>query len=225
MKEQLLAAGTIRLISVKEQGSDAYFLRNLSKSYGDTRLFENETVLLPKKGIVLLSGPSGTGKTTLLHLIAGILPPDSGIPEGLEHARIAYLFQEDRLLPWYPLRKNLCLVAETARVDEWLRITELTEAADKYPEALSGGMKRRAALARAMAYGGDIYLLDEPFNGIDTTLKQKIFREILKAAEDALLILATHEEDIISQLTKTDEKLYHDTINEHTGGNGLYEEG
>lgn len=212
MKEQKLHAA-MRIVSIKQDGNDAYFFKNVTKAYKNTNVLVNETLVFPKRGILLLTGASGVGKTTLFNLIAGTILPDKGKLEGFEHARISYLFHEDRLLPWNTVKQNLLLVAEEMQVETWLRITGLTAAADKYPRELSGGMKRRAALARAMAYGGDLYLLDEPFNGVDAELKMKILAEILKTAENALLILATHEKDIISQLTKTDEKLYHKMIN------------
>ena len=216
MKEQLLHRA-MRILTVNQRGGDAYFLKNITKSYGDTYVLEKETIVLPRNGILLLTGASGAGKTTLFNLIAGIVRPDAGVLEGFADAKIAYLFQEDRLLPWKTVKQNLLLAAEADRTEQWLQITQLTGAADKYPRELSGGMKRRAALARAMAYGGDIYLLDEPFNGIDAQLKMKILGKIVEAAEDSLLILSTHEADIISQLTKTDETLYHETMNEHIG--------
>ena len=201
MKEQILKNGT-HLIPIFASGAVPYHLIEVSKRFQDAWVLERETIDFPKSGLFLLTGASGAGKTTLLNVLAGILLPDSGKIEGLAGMKIAYLFQEDRLLPWYTVQQNLLLAAGAEAAEKWLRITGLIDAAHKYPKELSGGMKRRAALARAMAYGGDIYLLDEPFNGVDTALKNAILPEILQAASESLLILATHEADVISQLTK-----------------------
>lgn len=181
-----------------------YSLEAVGKSFGGRTVLENVSFSLPKSGVFLVTGASGAGKTTLFRILAGLLPPDTGRLEGFRETRISYLFQEDRLLPWYTVRKNLLLTADAEAAERWLSLTGLTDAADLYPAELSGGMRRRAALARAMAHGGDLFLLDEPFNGVDAERKQAVLREILRAAQDALLLLATHEEDIISQLTKTE---------------------
>lgn len=201
MKEQILTNGT-RLIPIFASGAVPYHLIEVSKRFQDTWVLNRDTADFPRTGLMLLTGASGAGKTTLFNIIAGLLLPDSGKIEGIANAKTAYLFQEDRLLPWYTVRQNLLLAAGAEAAEKWLRITGLLDAAHKYPNELSGGMKRRAALARAMAYGGEIYLLDEPFNGVDTALKNAILPEILHAASESLLILATHEEDVISQLTK-----------------------
>lgn len=208
MKEQILNAG-IRLTTIYASEETPYYLDNVTKSYSGTAVIDRENILLPKTGLLLLTGDSGAGKTTFFNLLAGLLKPDSGTLTGFEQAKISYMFQEDRLLPWYTVQENMNIIVPAERAAQWLRITGLEAAAQKFPKELSGGMKRRAALSRAMAYGGDIILLDEPFNGVDAELKNFILQKILSATKDALLIISTHEEDIISQLTKMDETMYH----------------
>ena len=110
MKEQKLHAA-MRIVSIKQDGNDAYFFKNVTKAYKNTNVLVNETLVFPKRGILLLTGASGVGKTTLFNLIAGTILPDKGKLEGFEHARISYLFQEDRLLPWNTVNQNLLLVA------------------------------------------------------------------------------------------------------------------
>jgi len=121
---------------------------------------------------VCLFGPSGTGKTTMLNLIAGIGGDFDGRIDILGSPTVGYVFQEPRLLPWLTVRQNIALVVAdhpdlAADVDELLRAVGLTEFADTYPERLSLGMARRVAIARAFVVKPDILLLDEPFVSLD----------------------------------------------------------
>ena len=136
-------------------------LQNLTKRFGEKTVIENLTHAFPDAGAVALMGPSGCGKTTLLRLIAGLEKPDDGTVEK-EGLRISYAFQEPRLAPTLTCRENVALVLEKgkdAAVDELLSAFELQEAAAQYPAALSGGMRQRVSLARALAYGGDVLLV------------------------------------------------------------------
>lgn len=165
-------------------------------SYGEKSVFTGYSLRLPESGVVAITGPSGSGKTTLLYLLAGLLRPQAGRIEGLSGLRVSMLFQEDRLLPWYTAYENVLhalpreqhTAANTAH--DWLARMELREAEGQLPSALSGGMQRRVALARACAYGGDILLLDEPFKGMDTDLRLRISAHIKTAAP--LIVLVTH---------------------------------
>ncbi len=167
-----------------------------------TKRFDNKTVLsnlsftFPDKGIFALMGPSGSGKTTLLRLLAGLDKPDNGSVDGTCQ-KTAVAFQEHRLLPWLNCLENLKLVlpkdaTALATAKEWLAAVELTEAAELYPKALSGGMKQRLSLARALAYGGDLLLLDEPFSALDEGLKERIIPLLAAHAKDRLTIVVTH---------------------------------
>lgn len=145
-------------------------------------------------------GESGSGKTTLVKLLLGLIEPDSGAIEGLEGKRISVVFQEDRLLPWYSAKENIALVLHgmdkaerEKKALELLAETELSEAADKPIRELSGGMQRRVSIARALAFGGDIIILDEPLKGLDAELKKRIAARI-KAHFDTILLI-THDED------------------------------
>lgn len=176
--------------------------RNLS----DAKKPESETVLkdfsmeLSKGEAVAVMGESGSGKTTLVKLLLGLLTPDSGSIEGLDSTRISVVFQEDRLLPWYSAKENIALVLSGAdkaerekKALELLEAMELSEAADKPIRELSGGMQRRVSIARALAFGGDMIILDEPLKGLDAELKKRIADRI-KAHFDTLLLI-THDED------------------------------
>ena len=162
-------------------------ITDLSFSYGDRNIFRRYSAELPEP-VCCITSPSGTGKSTLLKLIAGLLTPDSGTIEGVP-SRPVMMFQEDRLLPWYDVRKNLLLVCpDRERTDAMLESVEID--GDLRIAELSGGMARRVALARALLAGGNCLLLDEPFTGMDADLMRRMAKLIL--SENVPVIAATH---------------------------------
>lgn len=168
-------------------------IKNLTKSFDMESVFKDFSAELPEKGVVCFWGASGSGKTTLLRILAGLEPADSGEISGLGGKKIAFVFQEDRLLPQFSALENVAVVSDEKTAREWLEKLELAHELHKKPAELSGGMCRRTALARALSYGGDILLLDEPFKGLDSRLKGKIIEIIREASKDKLVILVTHE--------------------------------
>ena len=188
----------------------------LCKSYGENIIFDKFSISFPDKGVVTLLGPSGCGKTTLLNIIAGIGEGDSGKITGLSGKQISVVFQEDRLLPWADINKNLSLVAKKENmheINELLKFVELENVGGKYPDELSGGMKRRIAILRALIFRGDIYLLDEPFKGFDLRLKKKIMDYIKELSAKSLVILVTHDENEAGYLSDKIYKLAGKPIN------------
>ena len=170
-------------------------INRLSMSFGDKRLFSDLSLTFSSPGQYAILGPSGRGKTTLLRLIAGLERPDSGEIRLPDHARIAFCFQEDRLLPFKTVRENVSLVCSSERLaQDWLERVGLGAEGDSYPASLSGGMQRRAALARALAFGGDILLMDEPFRALDEDTHARMRALVREAAKDRLLLLVTHDE-------------------------------
>ena len=151
---------------------------------------------LPEAGTVCLLGPSGCGKTTLLRLLAGLAVPQSGRIVGLDGRPAAVVFQEDRLLPWETAWQNAVTRPDDGqreRARDWLVRLGLGESLHRRPGELSGGMKRRVAMARALASDAELLLLDEPFTGLDGTAWRQA-ADLLSGAtdENRLTVLVTH---------------------------------
>ena len=172
-------------------------IEGLSLAYGDKRVLEDFSLSLPDRGVTALSGPSGCGKTTLLRVLAGLQRRSAGVVT--VPPRPTLLFQENRLLPWRTVEQHIADVLPRARRGEagrWLALVELEEEARSYPGALSGGMGRRLALARALACGGGLYLLDEPFTGVDAARAARILERV--RALGVPVLLSSHEAEIVA---------------------------
>ena len=181
----------------------------LDMSHVDLR-FDGKTVLsdfnlsLEEGEHIALMGASGSGKTSILRLAAGLIKPTKGkITRGA--SRISMQFQEARLLPDRTAAENVNVVLSDKRdtldeAREWLGRVGLADAADLYPDELSGGMAQRVALARVLAYRGDLLLLDEPFRGLDTTTREAIMELVATETRDRAVILVTHDEWEAQQL-------------------------
>lgn len=176
-------------------------IKNLDFAYEKKTVLKDFSMMLADGEILAVMGASGCGKTTLLRLIAGLERPASSDRIQSTHKKVSYVFQEPRLFPWMTVRDNLRAVLqdpkeEAKKIDAILETLELQGTADAYPDALSGGMKSRVALARAMLHGGDLYLLDEPFAALDdalrTTLAPKLREHIKQSGASAILV--THQE-------------------------------
>ena len=177
-------------------------ITDLTFAFGKKQIFENFSLTLEKGEILTVMAPSGYGKTTLLGLIAGLLKPQKGeIVNTFE--KIAYVFQEPRLFPWLTVKENLLAVIDeknesaTKTVAECLALVGLSDSLDKYPSELSGGMKSRVSLARSLAYGGDLFLLDEPFAALDEELRHTLtvkIKDYLRS-RGASAILVTHNRE------------------------------
>ena len=171
-------------------------LRRATVRYGDKTVLEDFSFSLPDSGVTCLLGPSGCGKTTLARVLAGLTVPESGTLTGVSPGQTAFVFQEDRLLPWLTARENVAAVLPKARrgeADRFLAAFELSEATDLRPGELSGGMQRRVALARGFAYGGSLLILDEPFKGLDQDLVRRLYPLVRQAAATKPVLLITHQ--------------------------------
>lgn len=173
-------------------------LEGVSLSYGGQIVLQAQSLDVPSGKRIALMGPSGCGKTSLLRLAAGLVRPDSGTVER-RGARVSCLFQEPRLLPWLTAEENVNAVlsdrvATRAEAHRWLEAVGLGADADKYPHTLSGGMQQRVSLARALAYGGALFLLDEPLKGLDAETRADMLRLLRKHTAGKTVLLATHDE-------------------------------
>ena len=172
----------------------------LTLSFGDKRVLDHFSLELPLRGITALRGPSGCGKTTLLRVLAGLEHPQGGQVRGLVPGDTAILFQENRLFPWRTVEQHLTDILpreERGRADNLLSLVELSEERSSYPGSLSGGMGRRLALARCLALPARLYLLDEPFAGVDLPRALRILDRLRET--DRAFLLVSHEEPILSR--------------------------
>ncbi len=160
---------------------------NLTKSFGSELLFSDLNITIPKGQITVIVGISGKGKTTLLRLLAGLDKDYQGRIENVPE-RVSWVFQEDRLLPWLNLYDNLALVVASKQgaldtILATLRLVGLEDDKFKMPSELSGGMQRRAALARALLFQADYMFLDEPFSALDNKTKQELSNRLFALAK------------------------------------------
>ena len=169
-------------------------LKDVSLSFGALEVLRGASLALEQGERIAITGPSGCGKTSLLHVVAGLLHPDSGLVRN-RAARTACVFQEPRLLPWLSAEENVSIVMlhGTQGQDALMLLKKLglADSAEKHPCELSGGMQQRAALARALAYAPDLLLLDEPFRALDAASKALAIDAVNERA-DCAVILVTH---------------------------------
>jgi NitT/TauT family transport system ATP-binding protein len=174
-----------------------------------------------RREIVAVIGPSGCGKSTLLNMIAGLYPPSSGRvayngkPVDDVNTGVAYMTQKDNLLPWRTVRDNVALPLEitgvpraerAARADRVLEHVGLKGFEHRYSSELSGGMRKRACLARMLLQGAESLLLDEPFAALDAQLKLVMHDLLLRLASESAqtVVLVTH--DLMEAVTLADTR-------------------
>lgn len=173
---------------------------HLSLSFGEKKVLEDFSLVLPEAAVVGLTGPSGCGKTTLLRVLAGLETPQSGAVSGIKPPNAAILFQENRLLPGRTAMQQIADVLPRSRrgeTDRWLAFAELSEERDTMPGALSGGMARRLSLARCAALGGSVLLLDEPFAGVDPARRGRLLNRL--EALGTPIVLVSHEREVLAR--------------------------
>lgn len=172
----------------------------VSKIYAKGRVVISALDLAIAKGeFITFLGPSGCGKSTVLKLISGLTPPSSGTirVDGMtpQHARetVSYIFQDPTLLPWRTVRHNIALGLELEGVNgdrrrdrtaSLLDLVGLGEVGDAYPRVLSGGMKMRVSIARALATNPKLLLMDEPFAALDEMARDRLNEELLRLRQE-----------------------------------------
>jgi len=174
-------------------------LSNINKSFDNKQVLRDISLELPESGFLTIMGPSGCGKTTLAKIILGFVKPDSGEITG-NTRRISAVFQEDRLIPWLSVYGNIELVIsdktkseKASLVRELLSKTGLSDSENKPSDELSGGMKRRAAIARALAVDFDVLVLDEAFKGLDKEMKLEIMTLVKTCCQGKCAVFITHD--------------------------------
>ena len=180
-------------------------LIDISKSYDGKKVVDNLTLDFPYCGFVAICGPSGCGKTTLLNLISQLTKPDGGkvifdIPKPI----ISMSFQEPRLLATRTASENVNLVlgdkkATLPQAKELLCELGITDT-DLYPDELSGGMKARVSIARALAVNADLYIFDEPFANLDKETALLCADVIKKRTADALTVAVIHDTELAEKI-------------------------
>jgi len=185
-------------------------IANVAKQYGNgAPVLRGLNLAIPKGEFVSIIGPSGCGKSTVLKLISGLTPPSSGTirVDGMtpRNARetVSYIFQDPTLLPWRTVRNNIGLALElegmsrdrrAAKTNPLLDLVGLRSVADAYPRELSGGMKMRVSIARALATNPRLLLMDEPFAALDEISRDHLNEELLRlrAEQKWTAVFVTH---------------------------------
>ena len=169
-------------------------LKNVNFSYGKKQIFKNFNFTITDSDRICLFAPSGYGKTTLLRLIMGLEKTFSGKIIGTHNKNFSVVFQEDRLLPDKTVLENILLFGDDSKAVLILESLGLKDAVNLYPDELSGGMARRVAIARALNRNSDIYIFDEPFNGIDKENLEKTAKVINEFTKDKIFIAVSHNQ-------------------------------
>ncbi len=194
----------------------AVSVRDVSKNYGDVEALKNLSLDFPRGELTSLLGPSGCGKTTLLKIIAGLLEPTSGEVEVNGKAVTgpgpdrAFVFQDFALLPWASVMRNVAFglemrgVAKSEResiAEKYIKDVGLTGFENSYPHELSGGMRQRVGLARALSVDAKVLLMDEPFLAVDEQTRRKF-------QEDLLMLVQTENKTFIFVTHSIEEAVY-----------------
>ncbi|MDO4275816.1 MAG: ATP-binding cassette domain-containing protein [Eubacteriales bacterium] len=173
-------------------------IRNLTKSYEGHKVLDQCSLTLEEGKVYALMGPSGCGKTTLLHILMGIVEKDEGSIEGIAGKEVSAVFQENRLFTFLSAGENAAAVQKKAQkledINEILAEILPRESLNQMVQEYSGGMKRRAAIGRAMLAESDFIIMDEPFTGLDEETKNQVIQFIKKYRRGRTLIFSTHQE-------------------------------
>lgn len=171
-------------------------IKNLCKAYEGRSVLEDLSATLPAGRVTGLMAPSGAGKTTLLRLLMGLEQPDAGTITGLEGLRLSVVFQEDRLCDDLTAVNNIRLVnpaLSVQAVQQALAQVGLAGASQQPARELSGGMRRRVAILRALLADYDLLLLDEPFKGLDAATKATVMTDTRQRIRGRTVLFVTHD--------------------------------
>jgi ABC-type nitrate/sulfonate/bicarbonate transport system ATPase subunit len=219
-------------------------MKNVGKNFNDNVILKNFNIAIPKGKIVGIIGPSGCGKSTILKIISGLEKSNRGIIEK-NFNNLGYIFQEPNLLKWYTVYENIEIILKDKIKDKKEREKIINDALEKvellnykryYPDELSGGMKQRVSIARALAIDPELFLMDEPFSNLDFRLKVNIIKDLIDIFEknnstgifvthdyreayllcDEIYIMSSYEGTIIGEISLiTDKKMRNFRSNEY----------
>ena len=181
-------------------------IRKLRKSFDGRFVLDAVNLHLVSGNIYCLMGASGSGKTTLFHILLGLVHADSGDINGLDKARISAVFQENRLCEAFTPIDNVTMVMpkpngnHKTKAREALKRLLPDESLDRPVSTLSGGMKRRVAIIRALLVPFDMVIMDEPFTGLDEETKQQTISYIKEQSKGKLVLISTHQEEDVQLL-------------------------
>lgn len=190
----------------------ALVIEGLTHRFGRLEVLREISFRVEEGQFCCVTGPSGCGKTTLLRIIAGLLAPAkgsvlmNGIPPSCDRGEIGFVYQEGALFPWRTVEGNIAFGLETRGirsprrdelVERYLDLAGLREFRGYYPRQLSGGMRERVAVARALAHGPRLLLMDEPFASLDALSRNAMQAELLRLweAEKKTVVFVTHNID------------------------------
>lgn len=182
-------------------------VNNVKKSFKDKVVLNDINFTAETPGLYLLYGTSGCGKTTLLHIIAGFMKPDSGSVTILENAETAYSFQDSELLPQFTVAENIELAnrlhAENPDTDAIVQELNIAHLMKRYPHECSQGQKNRIALARALCMNAPILLVDEPTEALDADNRDRVKKLLQHASKTHIVIAVTHDREWIENAQAT----------------------
>lgn len=192
----------------KQPGYTSLSAANVSHSYGDIQVLNNLNLVVEPGEIVVIVGPSGCGKTTLLNVLSGYLQPSSGTVK--KSGIIRTVYQQGGLFPWLTVAENINMglqgisdpAQKEAELVALLALIHLEEFRNHYPHELSGGMRQRVELARAIAGESDILLMDEPFSALDYQTRLRMRLELLRLLHERprTVVFVTHDIEEAVQL-------------------------
>ena len=167
--------------------------QNVSFSYSKKQVLKDFSLQVNSGEVICLFGESGCGKTTVLRLLLGLEKPSGGEILTEKALKPSVVFQENRLIPFKTVLENITVLgADVNSAMQHLKALGIEDAAHLYPDKLSGGMQRRAAISRALSQDFDFLVLDEPFTGLDGENVKAAAEHIIKTANGRPLILVTH---------------------------------
>ncbi len=194
-------------------------VRHLKKTFEGKNVLNDFHFDLEIGSFVSLLGPSGCGKSTFLKILAGLETPTSGNLSGIPKDEVSFVFQEPQLLPWLTARENIQLVTklgmkkahEVTKLEKWAHRLSLVDALEKFPHELSGGMRMRVSLLRALMKSPQLILLDEPFSALDEMMRieiQKLFFELWKEQRFSVVMVTHSTLDAVLMSQRTDIMTY-----------------